>query len=355
MKKCYYLLAILFIGMTGNIYAKIENHPALPPAQEAFIFTEGGVEFAVYPDGQFDFLIRPRHPRAAYKKSKRQFRTFNSGYAYGPYVQFDDYGAVIQVAHVPIFYDYYGRITRAGNVDMFYNQFGRLSRIGNLNLHYNRRNHYTHTSGFINVHNAHYAYQPWHELYRRPNSFDAVVYHQPYRTYYDPYRLDYEQYRRTYKKHSHKDNRRTYYRPGDPVTSYHRGRRTDMERTVRSQPERTRNKQYTQRSSGTNDRRQESFRRNRKDLPGEVHTETRRREQIGETKRVQRSSRPARTSAPATTRTVKSYPVKEQHEETAPVQSQRTSRSSRVQQNETTSPQVKPEAQGTRSSRGRNN
>jgi len=79
--------------------------------------------------------------------------SFNTGHSYDAYVQYDDYGAVIQIENVPIYYDYYGRVIRAGNVRINYNNYGRISRVGGLYVYYNRYNNYSHYSGYINAYN----------------------------------------------------------------------------------------------------------------------------------------------------------------------------------------------------------
>ena len=104
----------------------------------SFIFTEGGIEFSVFPDGQFDFYMPNYGPNVNVGISTPNVSiSFNSGYDYNPYVQYDDFGAIIQIENVPVYYDYYGRITRAGNVNIHYTNFGRVSRIGSLYIHYN--------------------------------------------------------------------------------------------------------------------------------------------------------------------------------------------------------------------------
>src|SRR5690606_9154231 len=99
----------------------------------SFIFTEGGIEFSVFPDGQFDFYAPNYGPKANISINTPNISfSFNTGYDYGPYVQYDDYGAIIQIENVPIYYDYYGRITQAGNVKIRYNHYGHVSRVGGL-------------------------------------------------------------------------------------------------------------------------------------------------------------------------------------------------------------------------------
>lgn len=225
MKKLYLLFAFLVLGLS----ATAANHFETRYQGEAFIFVERGVEFAIFPDGQFDFFF---NPRGNFNRIPTHINySFNSGYNYGPFIQYDDYGAVIQIENVPVYYDYYGRVAQAGRVRIGYNSFGMVNRIGNMFLHYDFYNQITHTSGFINSRNAAYVYRPWHDYYVRPYSY-AVVHHQPYRLYYVPNRMKYNQYKNYYNNHYSNDFQQGYYNPGDQITSYQRGRRTDAPREI---------------------------------------------------------------------------------------------------------------------------
>lgn len=231
MKKIYAFFALLVIGFSAHATVADNYRNTYG---EAFIFVEGGVEFAVYPDGQFDFYFNPRNTGYSVNVATPHVNfSFNSGYNYDPFVQYDDFGAVIQVENVPIYYDYYGRIIQAGHVDISYNHFGRLARVGHLYLHYNHHHHFTHYTGYINRYNRHYVYRPWHRHYTRPQAHFAVVYHQPYRAHYHPNRMKYGHYKNYYKKHHNNSFKRSYYRPGDRVASYHRGRRSTVQRDLR--------------------------------------------------------------------------------------------------------------------------
>src|SRR5690606_13176806 len=80
------------------------------------IFVEGGIEFSVFPDGQFDFVYLGHTNTEVSISTPNVAVSFNSGYNYDAYVQYDSYGAVIQIEDTPIYYDHYGRIVRAGSV-----------------------------------------------------------------------------------------------------------------------------------------------------------------------------------------------------------------------------------------------
>src|SRR5690606_20293780 len=158
----------------------------------AFIFVEDGIEFSVFPDGQFDFnLMRYANNENVSYGSNNFNLNFNSGYNYNPYVQYEEFGAIIQIENTPIFYDYYGRIIQAGNVNIHYNNNGYVSRVGGLRVFYNNFNVFTHFTGFINIYSRHYVYRPWHRYYVVPAPNYCVVYNRPYRRYYEPVRYVY--------------------------------------------------------------------------------------------------------------------------------------------------------------------
>jgi len=78
----------------------------------SFTFNEGGITFAIFQNGEFDFYINQRRGVSfGYHRNNINI-TFNSGYNYDAYVQYDGYGAIIQVENIPIYYDYFGRVTR---------------------------------------------------------------------------------------------------------------------------------------------------------------------------------------------------------------------------------------------------
>lgn len=229
MKKFFFLVAIFLIGGATSAN-NVENFGMPYGYNNSFIFTEGPVEFAVYPNGEFDFyyLGRPNGANFHIQTSNMNV-SYNSGYNYDAWVQYDDYGAVIQIENVPIFYDYYGRIIRAGNVLIHYNHFGNVSRIGNLYVHYNRYNHFSHYSGYVNWYNRRYVYRPWHQYYMMPRPQFAIVYHAPYRTYYTPVRMDYQIYRDQPRKRINTN----FYRPNENVVAYTRGSRNEVARDLR--------------------------------------------------------------------------------------------------------------------------
>ena len=162
---------------------------------ESFTFVEKGITFAVYQNGEFDFYINPRRDFEFGILGKNVDITFNSGYNYNAYVQYDNYGAVIQVENVPIYYDYYGRVTRIGHVDVNYTR-NRLYSVGGLYVHYDYYGYFTHYTGYINRYNRTYVYHPYHNYFARPLFDFRIVSYKPYRHHYKPHRYAY------YRNHS---------------------------------------------------------------------------------------------------------------------------------------------------------
>ncbi|GAB1857917.1 hypothetical protein MHTCC0001_27540 [Flavobacteriaceae bacterium MHTCC 0001] len=197
MKKYIFLIAAIILGgftataattnLAENTITRFNRGYG-----NSFIFVENGIEFSVFPDGQFDFNILSCQPNLSISyNAPRANISFNTGYNYNAFVQYDEFGAIIQIENTPIFYDYYGRIAQAGNINIHYNSFGRISRVGGLYVHYNRFNRFSHYTGFINVYNRSYVHRPWHRFYSVPAIDYCVVYNRPYRRFYTPVRYTY--------------------------------------------------------------------------------------------------------------------------------------------------------------------
>ena len=192
MKKLF--LALISISLFGTISAStFPNHTR---NNNSFVFIEQGIEFAVFKDGQFDFnVLRQRQNSIEFSNHNGINISFNTGYNYDAYVQYDTYGAVIQIENTPIYYDYYGRIIQAGNVHVNYDYRGRVSWIGNMRINYDRYNNSL-CNGYVNRQHRYYKPSPWHSYYSVPNVQYCVVFNAPYRRYFTPIRY---QYKRPYR------------------------------------------------------------------------------------------------------------------------------------------------------------
>ena len=224
MKHFVLLFAVLMLGVGTSGARASENKvasAALYGYSNSFIFAENGITFAVYPDGEFDFYIDNR-VQAGVRIGPAAI-TFNSGFNYNPFVQYDDYGAVIQVQHVPIYYDYYGRVNRIGGIQVFYRN-GLVYRLGGMRVFYNPVGFYDYHIGYINPYNRVYVYRPFHQYFARPAYGHCMVYSHPYRRYYHPVRY-------TYYRPYHNNVRRAYASVGK---TYRYHPRTERSRIYRN-------------------------------------------------------------------------------------------------------------------------
>jgi len=166
MKKITVLL-VLFMGMfafansnnvnntQANNSLEIGRYNHMQPLK----FIERGVEFFVFPNGEFDFNSHPRHRRTRghginINISHGAPRTFHSTY-YGNYhhnqgvrVEHDRLGRVRRVGNVFINYDSHSRIKRIGSVYMSYHHH-LLANIGGLHIYYSRNGRIHRTTGAI--------------------------------------------------------------------------------------------------------------------------------------------------------------------------------------------------------------
>ncbi|MBT8237790.1 MAG: hypothetical protein KJN65_04030 [Croceitalea sp.] len=211
MKKFLHILAAVFFG-TALVQAATLTTKVTPINAygygNSFIFVERGVTFSVYPDGEFDFYLDNQVNLGVGARIGNVGITFNSGYNYNPFVQYDDYGAVIQVENVPIYYDYYGRVSQIGGVDVWYRN-GRVRRLGGMNVFYNG-GVFSHYTGFINIYNRNYVYRPFHRWFARPALSFCNVWRTPYRRYYNPVRYTWYRPYRNNVRNAYVDRGREY-------------------------------------------------------------------------------------------------------------------------------------------------
>ncbi|MEO8517494.1 MAG: hypothetical protein ABI426_12140 [Flavobacterium sp.] len=147
MKKITLLVASFFL--VGSMAVASEN-PVFSDNttiakfnfDEPISFTERGIEFFVFPNGDFDFNTRPddSHGGYVYKTAgKRSTVTVERNPVnYGIRIERDSFGRVRRIGNTFINYDYNDRVSRIGTVYMRYNSFA-LSQVGGLRIVYNRR------------------------------------------------------------------------------------------------------------------------------------------------------------------------------------------------------------------------
>lgn len=196
-----------------------------------YVFVEDGIEFSLFPDGEFDFYI-PEHIQGIDINAGPVGISFNTGYDYNPYVQYDTYGAVIQIEDTPIYYDKYGRLARVGDVRVNYRN-NRITRIGGLFVYYDNYGRYSHYSGFINVYNRNYVFHPYHNFFYRPVFNKCLVWTTPYREYYSPIRYSYIYHSNNYYKgynNGYPNSYRNFIKPSTGSVAHTNGRRSNVDR-----------------------------------------------------------------------------------------------------------------------------
>lgn len=241
MKKLSTLLVVFLMGWTASNAALPAEDGINRGYTNSFIFLEGGIEFAVFPDGQFDFNYLNNRPQLGVSINTPNANfSFNTGFDYDRFVQYDTYGAVIQIENTPIFYDGYGRVNQIGDIFINYRN-GYVNRLGGLNVYYNGPGVIINYTGFINRYNRYYVYQPWHEYYFIPRVNRRVAWQNPYRLYYNPVRYSWNHHRNYWNSPGYYNGcyvafnvRRDFYRPNQPVRyrSFERGRRDHRGRAV---------------------------------------------------------------------------------------------------------------------------
>jgi hypothetical protein len=123
MKRLIFLsvMAILF---TGTV-VKAEWRPVRHNMQEPVKLTVRGIDFFIFPNGEFDFNAHTR--RHHYVRGDFAVR-----------IERDRYGKIRRIGNVFLNYNHYGQIRRIGNVFISYNRRGLVNRIGNKHLQYYR-------------------------------------------------------------------------------------------------------------------------------------------------------------------------------------------------------------------------
>ncbi|MEZ4857847.1 MAG: hypothetical protein R2781_03480 [Flavobacteriaceae bacterium] len=222
MKKVTALVLSFFAAVYSINAANENENPYYENYNgQSYIFVEGGVEFSVFPDGQFDFVYvgntQGNNINVSINTANVSL-SYNSGYNYDAFVQYDDYGAVIQVEEVPIYYDEFGRIIQAGSVEIRYTN-RRIVRVGGMHIFYNHYGYFSHYTGFISPWYTTYVYRPWHVYYARPFYTHCIVYDYPYRRYYSPIRYSYHHHRDYYRRgfKNYTNGRREFARVGSRV------------------------------------------------------------------------------------------------------------------------------------------
>ncbi|WP_130736199.1 hypothetical protein [Flavobacterium sp. J27] len=148
---------------------------------DPIVFMERGIEFYVFPNGEFDFnTVQTTAPN---RRSNTVNRTYGApgvrgngrGY-YGPTsvgvkIEHDYMGRVRRIGNVFINYDATGRVKRVGSVYMNYNSFA-LTQVGGLRIIYDRRGRIVNIIGAVNTYSGHYTYTTNNNHYQADNHYD---------------------------------------------------------------------------------------------------------------------------------------------------------------------------------------
>ena len=129
---------------------------------EPIIFMERGVEFMIFPNGEFDFntvttTASPRPRNTTYGAPRGNAYGYYGPANHGVRVEHDYMGRVRRIGSVYINYDAVGRVKRVGSVYMRYNSFA-LSQVGGLRIIYDRRGRIIDIRGFVNAGSHGYSY-----------------------------------------------------------------------------------------------------------------------------------------------------------------------------------------------------
>ncbi len=108
---------------------------------EPIQFSERGIDFFVFPNGDFDFNTRPNDSQGDYyfkTAGRRNAEVNGRGLEnYGVRIERDNFGRIRRIGNTFINYDFQDRVSRIGSIFLKYNRFA-LVQIGGLQLVYNR-------------------------------------------------------------------------------------------------------------------------------------------------------------------------------------------------------------------------
>ncbi len=108
---------------------------------EPIQFSERGIDFFVFPNGDFDFNTRPNDSQGDYyfkTAGRRSVEANGRGIEnFGVRIERDNFERIRRIGNTFINYDFQDRVSRIGSIFLRYNRFA-LVQIGGLQLIYNR-------------------------------------------------------------------------------------------------------------------------------------------------------------------------------------------------------------------------
>lgn len=155
-----FVASVFLMGSSMKASEKIDfevRYPVAVADAEPIVFSERGIEFFVFADGQIDFNTVPTvNPDDAYYYRKgRRGNEMNATYGApgtnngGVRIEHDAQGRVRRVGNVFLNYDSRGRVKRIGSVYMSYNRYA-LMQVGGLKILYDRYGRIVGTQGRVN-------------------------------------------------------------------------------------------------------------------------------------------------------------------------------------------------------------
>ncbi|WP_299217626.1 hypothetical protein [uncultured Dokdonia sp.] len=153
------VLVVLFLGgMTAqaNEVTNLDHNNITGiryNAPQSIHFIQRGVEFIVFPNGEFDFKFLNQQQLQHGRRGHNAPGTVYTNRRNSRYISYDYFGNVTKVGRNFIYYNRNGNVNQIGDITLRYRN-GRLVRVGNLRLFYNRRGHIVYTEGFVtHIHN----------------------------------------------------------------------------------------------------------------------------------------------------------------------------------------------------------
>ncbi len=135
------LLVVNVAKASGVIKASYVTFKNSYSFNEPIEFSERGISFFVFPNGEFDFNTRPddSHGNYYFKAAGRriEINERRNPSNYGVLIENDSFGRIRRIGNTFINYDFNDRVSRIGSVFMRYNRFA-LAQIGGLQIVYNR-------------------------------------------------------------------------------------------------------------------------------------------------------------------------------------------------------------------------
>ena len=169
MKKITLLVASILLFGSGAKASEIINYSderttSILNMNDPIEFTERGITFYVFPNGEFDFNTVQSQGNASYYRRGRNMamgapgvRNFYASPNNPVRIEHDAMGRIRRIGNVFVNYDNLNRIKRIGTIYMSYNRFA-LDQVGGLRIIYNRRGQIINTFGSVNGCQTDYYY-----------------------------------------------------------------------------------------------------------------------------------------------------------------------------------------------------